>query len=141
MEAPARTAALAAVTSSGRARRTYERTRGPPSLGSCHPRQGRRAGQIRGLTAGSRAETSARREARLEAVDRLDAERVGTAEHREVERDEVAEQHVRHEPLEERLAARRDALDDGRLRPDDLGGQLDPGPHPLAGAGVVEEDG
>src|SRR4051794_41960566 len=98
MEAPARTAALAAVTSSGRARRTYERTRGPPSLGSCHPRHGRRAGQIRGLTAGSRAETSARREARLEAVDRLDAERGGTPGARGGEGDEGAGPPLRPPP-------------------------------------------
>ena len=44
-------------------------------------------------------------QALLERVDRAHADRVDAAQHREVERDEVAEQHERDQPLEPRLAA------------------------------------
>ena len=45
-------------------------------------------------------------------------------EHGEVERDEVAEQDERDEPLERGVAAGGDALDDARARAGLLGGQL-----------------
>ena len=58
---------------------------------------------------------SASVECGLELLDRLDRRRVDAAQHGEVERDEVAEQHERDEPLDARLAAALDAERAGRV--------------------------
>src|SRR5688572_28319708 len=50
-------------------------------------------------------------EALLERVDRAHVHGIDAAEHREVERAEVAQQDERDQPLQPRLAARPDALD------------------------------
>ena len=55
---------------------------------------------------GAQPGRSARRQARLEPVDRLDADRVGAAQHREVERDEVAEQRRARRAAAERVSPR-----------------------------------
>src|SRR5205085_11930577 len=48
-------------------------------------------------------------EGALEPLDRVDRRRVDPAQDREVERDEIAEQHERDESLQARLAAALDA--------------------------------
>ena len=71
----------------------------------------------------------------------LDRRRVDAAQHREVERDEVAEQHERDEPLDARLAAALDAERGGGARADQAARQLDPLADARMQVGVVEEDG
>src|SRR4051812_29801649 len=62
----------------------------------------------------------------LERVEDLDRPGIDALEHREVERDEVAEQDERHHALDGRAAARADPDDLGRLAGDELAGQRDP---------------
>src|SRR5215208_6167337 len=76
----------------------------------------------------------------LERVDRPHVHGIDAAQHRQVERDEIAEEHEGHEPFEPGVAARRHALDDRGALGRELGGDLDPPRGALVALGVLEED-
>src|SRR5215217_2614969 len=76
----------------------------------------------------------------LERVDRPHVHGIDAAQHRQVERDEIAEEHEGHEPFEPGVAARRHALDDRGALGRQLGGDLDPPRGALVALGVLEED-
>ena len=65
--------------------------------------------------------------------------RIDLAQHGEIERHEVAEEHERDEPLGPVLADALDPVGPGRLGLDQPAGQLDPLPDPRVQIGVVEE--
>src|SRR3954447_25662335 len=86
-------------------------------------------------------ELVARRHLGLELVDDRDGAGVGAAQHRPVDRDEVAEEHQREHARQRGLAL---ALDDEGLPGggrDELAGQGDAAPLARVQVGVVEEDG
>src|SRR3954469_11903873 len=74
----------------------------------------------------------------LERLEHVDRRRVDALEDRDVEGDEVAEEHERHDALDGRAAARADPDDLRRLPGDELPGQLDARPDARVLVDVLE---
>src|ERR1019366_3229141 len=82
----------------------------------------------------------ARGEFLLEILERRRRRRVGPVQCGQVDREQIAEQHQRADPLESALAVGADHTRELRVGADEALGQLDPRAQPRVAVAVVEED-